>query len=107
MKLSSSNNIIGAVIFKSDFPDGGGTVPSNMTYSIRLSYSMRNVDQNSYVTQWMTQSLFPFYQVPGPREKEDAYGGLPGKSLNRDNMVDPCDLNNFVDISQSFIVSKY
>ncbi|XP_033630935.1 ATP-binding cassette sub-family A member 3-like [Asterias rubens] len=48
-----------------------------MTYSIRLSNSMRNVENENSMSQWQTEDLFPFYQVPGPRNKDDLYGGVP------------------------------
>ena len=81
MTLSSSNNILGGIIFKNDFTDDGQTAPPNMTYSIRLSNSMRNVENENSMSQWQTEDLFPFYQVPGPRNKDDLYGGVPGRGF--------------------------
>ncbi|XP_038064273.1 ATP-binding cassette sub-family A member 3-like [Patiria miniata] len=79
LKLTPTENILGGIIFQSGFQDNGKGIPANLTYKIRLSNSMRNVEkQSSFMTQWQTQSLFPFYQLPGPRNKDDTYGGVPG-----------------------------
>lgn len=74
------------------FPDDVGqeTLPNKLNISIRFPGESRNQtssdsdgssgSQNSGVMPktWNTGYVFPMYQVAGPRNKDDVYGGSPG-----------------------------
>ncbi|XP_033100067.1 ATP-binding cassette sub-family A member 3-like [Anneissia japonica] len=76
---TSYSSVLGAVVFNNDFPDPY-SLPLNVNYSIRLSPNPRNVliDSFSESQRWYTAFLYPLYQSPGPREKNETYGGSPG-----------------------------
>lgn len=57
-----------------------------MSYNLRFTYTPRNapfrekseLSPNSDL-DWHTLSLFPLFQLPGPREQYDKDGGTPGE----------------------------
>lgn len=61
-------------------------LPLQVKYHLRFTYSPRNaptkekseLNPNNDL-DWHTLSLFPLFQLPGPREQHDSHGGTPGK----------------------------
>ena len=75
---SSISNVLGGIVFYNKFP--GDAIPSDPTYSIRLSANPRNAPLSTQEdSTWLTDELFPFYQFPGPREANYTDGGSPGE----------------------------
>ncbi|XP_063961818.1 phospholipid-transporting ATPase ABCA3-like [Lytechinus pictus] len=83
---SKVSPLLGGITFHNEFPENGD-LPSNLTYSIRLSSSPRNApgmnpsdDEtlNNQKSEWKTDELFPFIMTMGPRSKEYSWGGDPG-----------------------------
>lgn len=62
--------------------------PSQVSYHLRFTFTPRNappkekseLNPNSDL-DWHTLSLFPLFQMPGPREQYDREGGTPGEIL--------------------------
>ncbi|XP_072041416.1 phospholipid-transporting ATPase ABCA3-like [Amphiura filiformis] len=74
---SSISNVLGGIVFHNEF--SGDSIPSDPTYSIRLSANPKNAPLEFMDdATWLTTELFPFYQFPGPREKNYTDGGMPG-----------------------------
>lgn len=76
---------IAGVVFTNSFLNNDTTLPDNIAYKLRFSYSPRNAGkQKSYLnpykgdTSWKTDFMFPMFQKVGPREKDSKCGGDPG-----------------------------
>ncbi|KAK4312219.1 hypothetical protein Pmani_016341 [Petrolisthes manimaculis] len=73
-------DILGAVVFTNEFPKEN-ELPEKLSYKIRLKGSQRSKKQRNLLSpprQWFTEIFYPRFQVPGPRERNDNYGGIPG-----------------------------
>ena len=85
--LQADSKILGGIAFYNEF-DGTDNLPTNITYSIRLKSGQRNLpldeqfSSDNNASQWRTDQRFPPFQLPGPREKNDTYGGTPGTQFN-------------------------
>ncbi|XP_076838178.1 phospholipid-transporting ATPase ABCA3 [Brachyhypopomus gauderio] len=80
-----SSYILAAVVFDHAFHHTDDPLPLKVSYRLRFSYSPRNaptkekseLNPNNDL-DWHTSSLFPLFQLPGPREQHDPRGGTPG-----------------------------
>ncbi|KAM6957907.1 LOW QUALITY PROTEIN: phospholipid-transporting ATPase ABCA3 [Aplochiton taeniatus] len=80
-----SGNTLAAVVFEHPFAREDEPLPRQVKYRLRFSYTPRNapakekseLDPNNDL-DWHTLSLFPLFQMPGPREQYDRQGGTPG-----------------------------
>ena len=70
--LTNAENYLGGVYFKTD------PSTNNIVYKIRLSSKSKNTNKTKISsTSWMTQFVFPVFQLPGPRNSESDVGGPP------------------------------
>ncbi|XP_054892052.1 phospholipid-transporting ATPase ABCA3 [Poeciliopsis prolifica] len=80
-----SHQILAAVIFEHPFTHDDEPLPLQVSYHLRFTFTPRNapprekseLSPNSDL-DWHTLSLFPLFQLPGPREQHDKDGGTPG-----------------------------
>lgn len=80
-----SHLILAAIVFQHPFLHHDEPLPLKVKYSLRFSYTPRfapasertEINPNSDL-DWHTLSLFPLFQLPGPREQYDRDGGTPG-----------------------------
>uniref|UniRef100_A0AAY4BAQ1 ABC transporter domain-containing protein n=1 Tax=Denticeps clupeoides TaxID=299321 RepID=A0AAY4BAQ1_9TELE len=80
-----SGNILAAVVFEHTFTHDSQPLPLQVRYRLRFPYSPRfapakersELNPNNDM-DWHTASLFPLFQMPGPREQHDMGGGTPG-----------------------------
>ncbi|XP_023666396.2 phospholipid-transporting ATPase ABCA3 [Paramormyrops kingsleyae] len=80
-----SGSVLAAVVFTHAFSQEDEPLPLQVDYHLRFKYSPRNAPAREKVElnpnsdlDWHTLSLFPLFQLPGPREQYDAHGGTPG-----------------------------
>ncbi len=79
--------IWGGLVFTSDFPTDT-TLPTHIKYKIR-PFSEKKIEgerrnrreQITADSDWVTEVMFPSFQVPGPREPARTKGGMPCKCL--------------------------
>ncbi|XP_030646569.1 ATP-binding cassette sub-family A member 3 [Chanos chanos] len=82
---SQSAQILAAVVFEHTFNQDDEPLPLQVHYHLRFTYSPRNaparekseLNPNNDM-DWHTGSLFPLFQLPGPREQHEPCGGTPG-----------------------------
>lgn len=80
-----SGKILAAIVFEHPFSHDDEPLPLQVSYHLRFTYSPRNaparekseLNPNNDM-DWHTLSLFPLFQMPGPREQHDPHGGTPG-----------------------------
>ncbi|MED6284737.1 hypothetical protein CHARACLAT_022036, partial [Characodon lateralis] len=80
-----SHQILAAVVFEHPFTHDEEPLPLQVSYHLRFTFTPRNappkekseLSPNSDL-DWHTFSLFPLFQLPGPREQHDKEGGTPG-----------------------------
>uniref|UniRef100_A0A3P8WEF2 ATP binding cassette subfamily A member 3 n=1 Tax=Cynoglossus semilaevis TaxID=244447 RepID=A0A3P8WEF2_CYNSE len=80
-----SGKLLAAVVFEHPFSHDDEPMPLQVNYHLRFSFTPRNappkekseLNPNSDL-DWHTLSLFPLFQLPGPREQYDKQGGTPG-----------------------------
>uniref|UniRef100_A0A8C5CAY6 ABC transporter domain-containing protein n=1 Tax=Gadus morhua TaxID=8049 RepID=A0A8C5CAY6_GADMO len=80
-----SGKLLAAVVFEHPFSHDEEPLPQQVRYHLRFSYSPKNapakerseLNPNNDL-DWHTSSLFPLFQLPGPREQYDKDGGTPG-----------------------------
>uniref|UniRef100_A0A3P9HLW0 ATP-binding cassette, sub-family A (ABC1), member 3b n=1 Tax=Oryzias latipes TaxID=8090 RepID=A0A3P9HLW0_ORYLA len=81
----SSGQLLAAVVFDHPFTHDDDPLPLQVSYHLRFTFTPRNappkekseLNPNSDL-DWHTLSLFPLFQMPGPREQYDKEGGTPG-----------------------------
>ncbi|KAJ8254174.1 hypothetical protein COCON_G00207860 [Conger conger] len=80
-----SDNILAAVVFEHAFTRDDEALPLQVKYHLRFKSSPRNAPASEKVEfnpnndlDWHTLSLFPLFQLPGPREQHSGPGGTPG-----------------------------
>uniref|UniRef100_A0A673N691 ATP-binding cassette sub-family A member 3-like n=1 Tax=Sinocyclocheilus rhinocerous TaxID=307959 RepID=A0A673N691_9TELE len=80
-----SGKILAAIVFEHQFTHDDEPLPLQVSYHLRFTYSPRNapVREKSELNpnndlDWHTLSLFPLFQLPGPREQHEPHGGTPG-----------------------------
>uniref|UniRef100_W5LI09 ATP binding cassette subfamily A member 3 n=1 Tax=Astyanax mexicanus TaxID=7994 RepID=W5LI09_ASTMX len=80
-----SEKILAAVVFEHSFTHDDEPLPLQVSYHLRFTYSPRNAPAREKFElnpnndlDWHTLSLFPLFQLPGPREQHDIKGGTPG-----------------------------
>nr|XP_006979007.1 phospholipid-transporting ATPase ABCA3 [Peromyscus maniculatus bairdii]XP_015853164.1 phospholipid-transporting ATPase ABCA3 [Peromyscus maniculatus bairdii] len=80
-----SSNVLAAVVFEHTFNHSKDPLPLAVKYHLRFSYTRRNYmwtqTGNIFLREtegWHTNSLFPLFPSPGPREPLSADGGEPG-----------------------------
>uniref|UniRef100_A0A3P9B9A1 ATP binding cassette subfamily A member 3 n=1 Tax=Maylandia zebra TaxID=106582 RepID=A0A3P9B9A1_9CICH len=80
-----SRNVLAAVVFEHHFTHDDEPLPQQVSYHLRFTFSPRNapISEKSELNpnndlDWHTHSLFPLFQLPGPREKHFKEGGTPG-----------------------------
>ncbi|XP_013865526.1 ATP-binding cassette sub-family A member 3 [Austrofundulus limnaeus] len=82
---TTSNDMLAAVVFEHPFTHHDEPLPLKVRYHLRFSFTPRNAPpkekselnpNNDF--DWHTLSLFPLFQLPGPREQFDKQGGTPG-----------------------------
>ncbi|KAM3864274.1 phospholipid-transporting ATPase ABCA3 [Diretmus argenteus] len=80
-----SGKVLAAVVFEHPFTHDDEPLPQQVRYHLRFTYTPRNapVKEKSELNpnndmDWHTLSLFPLFQLPGPREQHDKEGGTPG-----------------------------
>ena len=78
---------IGGIVFENTFPLNM-SLSTDVKYKIRLAASGRynkSQDSSKYagtkITSWLTDRMFPSFELPGPREISDDSGGPPGKII--------------------------
>ncbi|KAM3597560.1 uncharacterized protein V6R79_006150 [Siganus canaliculatus] len=82
---STSRQVLAAVVFDHPSPHDDEPLPLQVNYHLRFTFTPRNapfkekseLSPNSDL-DWHTLSLFPLFQLPGPREQHDKEGGTPG-----------------------------
>ncbi|XP_056143491.1 phospholipid-transporting ATPase ABCA3 isoform X2 [Lampris incognitus] len=80
-----SGKVLAAVVFEHLFTHDDEPLPQQVSYHLRFTYTPRNapakekseLNPNNDL-DWHTLSLFPLFQLPGPREQFDKHGGTPG-----------------------------
>ncbi|XP_029293444.1 ATP-binding cassette sub-family A member 3 [Cottoperca gobio] len=80
-----SGKLLAAVVFEHPFTHDDEPLPLKVSYHLRFSFTPLNapskerseLNPNSDL-DWHTLSLFPLFQLPGPREQYDKEGGTPG-----------------------------
>ncbi|KAM4530271.1 phospholipid-transporting ATPase ABCA3 isoform 1-T1 [Odontesthes bonariensis] len=80
-----SGKLLAAVVFDHPFTHDDEPLPLQVSYHLRFTFTPRNappkekseLNPNSDL-DWHTLSLFPLFQLPGPREQYDKEGGTPG-----------------------------
>ncbi|XP_072225725.1 phospholipid-transporting ATPase ABCA3 [Leuresthes tenuis] len=80
-----SGKLLAAVVFDHPFTHDDEPLPLQVSYHLRFTFTPRNappkekseLNPNSDL-DWHTLSLFPLFQLPGPREQYDRQGGTPG-----------------------------
>ncbi|XP_075998973.1 phospholipid-transporting ATPase ABCA3 [Genypterus blacodes] len=80
-----SAGVLAAVVFEHPFTHDDERLPKQVSYHLRFSFSPRfaplnersELNPNSDL-DWHTLSLFPLFQLPGPREPKSPAGGTPG-----------------------------
>uniref|UniRef100_A0A8C9ZMM0 ATP binding cassette subfamily A member 3 n=1 Tax=Sander lucioperca TaxID=283035 RepID=A0A8C9ZMM0_SANLU len=80
-----SGKLLAAVVFEHPFTHDDEPLPLKVSYHLRFSFTPRNappkerseLNPNSDL-DWHTLSLYPLFQLPGPREQYDKEGGTPG-----------------------------
>ncbi|XP_015215344.2 phospholipid-transporting ATPase ABCA3 isoform X1 [Lepisosteus oculatus] len=80
-----SGKILAALVFEHAFSHEDEPLPLQVSYHLRFKYSPRNAPpaEKSELNpnndrDWHTLSLFPLFQLPGPREPKYKTGGTPG-----------------------------
>lgn len=80
-----SGNILAAIVFEHPFSHDDEPLPLQVSYHLRFTYSPRNAPAQEKSEfnpnndlDWHTLSLFPLFQLPGPREQHEPLGGTPG-----------------------------
>ncbi|XP_051987338.1 phospholipid-transporting ATPase ABCA3 [Xyrauchen texanus] len=80
-----SGKILAAVVFEHSFTHDDDLLPLQVGYHLRFTYSPRNAPGSEKFAfnpnndlNWHTFSLFPLFQLPGPREQYRSHGGTPG-----------------------------
>ncbi|XP_051573029.1 phospholipid-transporting ATPase ABCA3-like isoform X1 [Myxocyprinus asiaticus] len=81
----ASAKILAAVVFEHSFTHEDDPLPLQVGYHLRFTYSPRNAPDREKSElnpnndlDWHTLSLFPLFQLPGPREQHESHGGTPG-----------------------------
>ncbi|KAM8824363.1 phospholipid-transporting ATPase ABCA3 isoform 1-T4 [Synchiropus picturatus] len=80
-----SGQLLAAVVFDNAFSHEDEPLPPQVRYHLRFTFTPRcapaseksELNPNSDL-DWHTLSLFPLFQLPGPREQYDKEGGTPG-----------------------------
>uniref|UniRef100_A0A668AI68 ATP binding cassette subfamily A member 3 n=1 Tax=Myripristis murdjan TaxID=586833 RepID=A0A668AI68_9TELE len=80
-----SGKVLAAVVFEHRFTHDDEPLPQQVSYHLRFTYTPRNapakekseLNPNNDL-DWHTLSLFPLFQLPGPREQHYKEGGTPG-----------------------------
>ncbi|CAL8274752.1 unnamed protein product [Lota lota] len=80
-----SGKLLAAVVFEHPFSHDDEPLPQQVSYHLRFSFTPKNapakerseLNPNNDL-DWHTSSLFPLFQLPGPREQYDKEGGTPG-----------------------------
>ncbi|XP_013411172.1 ATP-binding cassette sub-family A member 3 isoform X2 [Lingula anatina] len=76
-----TSQFMAGIVFTSPFTNEK-TVPFNISYTLRFSFSPRTaspIKVNGFVTEkWKTESEFSIFQKIGPREANSSDGGKPG-----------------------------
>uniref|UniRef100_A0A3Q2PCC7 ATP binding cassette subfamily A member 3 n=2 Tax=Percomorphaceae TaxID=1489872 RepID=A0A3Q2PCC7_FUNHE len=81
-----SHQLLAAVVFEHPFTHDDEPLPLQVkSYHLRFTFTPRNapsrerseLSPNSDL-DWHTLSLFPLFQLPGPREQHEKEGGTPG-----------------------------
>ncbi|XP_008843584.1 ATP-binding cassette sub-family A member 3 isoform X3 [Nannospalax galili] len=80
-----SSNVLAAVVFEHTFNHSKDRLPLVVKYHLRFSYTRRNYmwtqTGNIFIKEtegWHTNSLYPLFPSPGPREPSSPDGGEPG-----------------------------
>ncbi|XP_062036152.1 phospholipid-transporting ATPase ABCA3 isoform X2 [Lepus europaeus] len=80
-----SSNVLAAVVFEHEFSHSTDPLPLAVKYHLRFSYTRRNymwTQSGAFLLRdtegWHTNSLFPLFPNPGPREPASPDGGEPG-----------------------------
>ncbi|XP_067087403.1 phospholipid-transporting ATPase ABCA3 isoform X2 [Osmerus mordax] len=80
-----AGKVLAAVVFEHPFTHDDEPLPLQVSYHLRFTYTPLNappkekseLNPNNDL-DWHTLSLFPLFQMPGPREQYDRQGGTPG-----------------------------
>eukprot|EP00064_Thunnus_orientalis_P014878 superscaffoldBa00002658_g14925 len=83
-----SGRLLAAVVFEHPFNHDDEPLPLKVSYHLRFTFTPRNapakerseLNPNSDL-DWHTLSLFPLFQLPGPREQYDKEGGTPVRAV--------------------------
>lgn len=80
-----SSNVLAALVFENEFSHSTDPLPLAVKYHLRFSYTRRNymwTQSGTFLLRdtegWHTNSLFPLFPNPGPREPASPDGGEPG-----------------------------
>ncbi|XP_041812515.1 phospholipid-transporting ATPase ABCA3 [Chelmon rostratus] len=81
----TSGKLLAAVVFEHPFTHDDEPLPVKVSYHLRFTFTPRRapLDEKSQLNpnsdlDWHTLSLYPLFQLPGPREQYDKEGGTPG-----------------------------
>ncbi|KAJ3601486.1 hypothetical protein NHX12_032454 [Muraenolepis orangiensis] len=90
-----SEKLLAAVVFQHPFTHDDEPLPLQVRYRLRFSYTPRNAPPEERLElnpnndlDWHTSSLFPLFQLPGPREQHYIEGGTPDGNFNMKHAVD-------------------
>ncbi|XP_070779248.1 phospholipid-transporting ATPase ABCA3 [Enoplosus armatus] len=80
-----SGKLLAAVVFEHPFTHDDEPLPLKVSYHLRFTFTPRNAPPTERTElnpnndlDWHTLSLYPLFQLPGPREQYDKEGGTPG-----------------------------
>ncbi|KAL5277954.1 ABCA3.2 family protein [Megaselia abdita] len=70
------NNILSGVQFQ-DHLVNITEYPKHLDFALRFPSELRSSSQYTFIFNWLTNQLFPTFELPGPRNKDDVDGGIP------------------------------
>lgn len=68
---------LAAVDFHAPSANASRTLPKRLRYTLRFPSELRTGRDNPVIFNWRTNLVFPPFQVPGPRNRDGADGGIP------------------------------
>ncbi|XP_064415233.1 phospholipid-transporting ATPase ABCA3 isoform X1 [Latimeria chalumnae] len=82
---NTSGRVLAALVVNHSFSYTDEPLPLQVKYHLRFKYSPRNAPRSEQTAlnpnqdkDWHTLYLFPLFQLPGPRERDNSHGGTPG-----------------------------
>ncbi|KAA0192008.1 hypothetical protein HAZT_HAZT001559 [Hyalella azteca] len=76
----TGDDYLAGIVFMPECPNPE-QVPASIEYKIRMKGSLRSGKKHMPFApppQWLTELVYPLFQVPGPRERNSSHGPMPG-----------------------------